>query len=1040
MSEEIDSPEKRLTSYLRDRGKATNKEMIDVIGGDRKLFERVRETLILDAVAGDDADGVGLVYIRRPLDDADVDLASRVGIEPTKLSLRVFVSYGHDSTAPIAKRLARDLKLRGHVVWLDDSQLRAGSDWENSIENGLEWVGSGPDQGVMILLMTPHSVRRPDGYCLNEVTLAISRRIRIVPVMLVDVEPPLSIARIQWLDFRDCIPIDAREACYERKLPALLAALEDNSQGSEGTHARLFNALRPISYDKDIEYHLPRFTGRTWLFREIQDWLDDPHGSAVFWLSGSPGMGKSAIAAWLCTKRPEVVAFHFCRFSSSLKADPAQAVRSIAWQLSTQLPDYFARLTSIPNLEEACDKGDAATLFDLLIIQPLHNLSTPDHVLAIVIDALDEATRLGRNELARFLADEAARLPGWMRLIVTSRPEIEVTRYLQPLDPMILTGSPDNTDDIVEYIQTHIAPYATGGAISQETLAVLLDTSEENWLYISWIQREVQAGRLSLSRPESFPRGLGGVFSQFFDRGMPNVAEYTKRCRPFLELVVAACEPPLTTDLARVLQWSSYELNEVFREFGSLLNQADRHVRMFHRSLQDWLIDPAQAGEYMVDPLAGHRTFAVAGWAEFSSGVANMSDYMKRWLPEHLFAAGRQHELAVCITDARFIGEAFAEGRHLDLARFWGTAGSSEFAHSCEVSFDRLGKEDDPEALLASARGLGQLFLHCGSYDRAIYYFERVLTTALAGGDASTIGFSYLDISWCYRNSEEYDSAIAHADQAVEYFRTAGNRGGWGRAESIKGICLWHQQHDLSALEHLDSARRLGAEAGDDRAEAEALNHSGIVRRSIGQYEDALECLHSAQAFYTKVKDLRGLGKCCNSLGTAYWWSKQYDRALEYYQKADQYNDVCNQHYVAGLTANNLGYLFLETGQNQKALDSFVRSRNIRRRLRIKGYEMIDLSGLALAHHALGNTEKARRLSAEALNGLQSVKNVEDEVRAYYNHYVIMTGGSPEEAESAANALAAAKRLVAERVGQIDEPHARSEFIARVPLIRELVV
>src|ERR1700721_2627937 len=76
----------------------------------------------------------------------------------------------------------------------------AASDWEHYIEQGLEWVGGGQPPGRVVLLMTPHSVRRPDGYCLNEIARALGRDLPVIPVMVSDVEPPLSICRLQWLD------------------------------------------------------------------------------------------------------------------------------------------------------------------------------------------------------------------------------------------------------------------------------------------------------------------------------------------------------------------------------------------------------------------------------------------------------------------------------------------------------------------------------------------------------------------------------------------------------------------------------------------------------------------------------------------------------------------------------------------------------------------------------------------------------------------------------------------------------------------------
>jgi len=55
---------------------------------------------------------------------------------------------------------------------------------------------------------------------------------------------------------------------------------------------------------------------------------------------------------------------------------------------------------------------EAKTLFDLLIVQPLHGgFPDPDRTMIILIDGLDEATREGTNELANFLWSEFAKTP-----------------------------------------------------------------------------------------------------------------------------------------------------------------------------------------------------------------------------------------------------------------------------------------------------------------------------------------------------------------------------------------------------------------------------------------------------------------------------------------------------------------------------------------------------------------------------------------------------------------------------------------------------
>lgn len=392
---------------------------------------------------------------------------------------RIFISYGHDEFVDVARRLKHDLKARGHEVWFDEERLKPGGDWEHYIEEGLEWVAGGERPGRVVLLMTPHSVRRPDGYCLNEIARALSRNLPIVPVMVVWCEPPLSICCIQWLDMRECLPLEQRSERYEAKRGQLLGALEADHLEThvfEAPHVALCKALDPIPFEGDIAPHLRRFIGRRWVFEQVDDWIADPDASRVFWIMGDPGVGKTALAAWLCTHRREIVGMHFCRHGHRQKADPKNCVTSLAYQLATQLPDYGKHLLGL-KLEELVRESDARTLFDRLLVQPLAgNFPRPAERIVVLIDALDEATRDGRNELASFLAAEFARTPDWLRLIITSRPEAEVRAPLQWYMPQVLNASsPDNLDDLRAYLRHELLPFSPAGAVSPDVVETIVE-------------------------------------------------------------------------------------------------------------------------------------------------------------------------------------------------------------------------------------------------------------------------------------------------------------------------------------------------------------------------------------------------------------------------------------------------------------------------------------------------------------------------------------------------------------------------------------
>src|SRR5215469_2591912 len=290
---------------------------------------------------------------------------------PGPESSRIFISYAHDRHKDVATRINQDLQSapNAYSTWFDDRELTAGSDWERAIENGLDWTSAAasPNRGYLLLLMTPHAVRRPDGYCLNEIARAIERKLTIVPVMVETCEPPLSICRIQWLDMRDCVPLEESGERYAAKFGRLIEALGKGRIDFEGAQSRLAAKLKPVSFEEEIRSHLPHFIGRSWLLKDIDEWLRRPNAQRVFWLTGGPGTGKTALSAWLAHTRAEVAAVYFCRHSNRRDSHhSSRCLLSIAYQLASQIQDYFDRLNTL-TLNDVSDEIAVQDLFDELL-------------------------------------------------------------------------------------------------------------------------------------------------------------------------------------------------------------------------------------------------------------------------------------------------------------------------------------------------------------------------------------------------------------------------------------------------------------------------------------------------------------------------------------------------------------------------------------------------------------------------------------------------------------------------------------------------
>ena len=177
---------------------------------------------------------------------------------------------------------------------------------------------------------------------------------------------------------------------------------------------------------------------RTTILQDIETEIKNVNGPNVIWIRGSPGVGKSALAAsianQLVDQKRHVIPFRFDRTDSTITTSALW--RTVACDLARMFPSLRQHLAQGI---QGRNSSDIDRLFKLLIEEPLFVLvdAIPwEELPVIVIDALDECGGLKHDTSGKEdFRDLLHTLKHWiqvnqlkkLKLVITSRPEDRIT-------------------------------------------------------------------------------------------------------------------------------------------------------------------------------------------------------------------------------------------------------------------------------------------------------------------------------------------------------------------------------------------------------------------------------------------------------------------------------------------------------------------------------------------------------------------------------------------------------------------------------------
>lgn len=922
-------------------------------------------------------------------------------------ALRIFISYGHPE-AEICRRIRKVLLARGHKVWLDTYEIKAGDDWRRSITEGIR------DSQSVLSMLSKYSVRDP-GVCLDEMRIAIGIKGGNIRTILLEpekkVKPPATLSDRQWLDMSEWKEKKEDRAWFDEKMIQLISAIESpENVRFEGEIDLIRGALPNLRHDTSKQNALLQqpFYGRKWLLEKIDDWRMDPRGARMCILYGDPGIGKSSFMAHYMHYFESGAAAFFCEYSKAGSNDPRAVVQTLAYLLACRFPDYRLLLCDI--LANApLSSMNASEQFDLLLANPFSSIMIDGDrgAQCILIDGLDECGSTERNVLTEVLVQYAQRLPHWLRILASSRRVAAVTGPAAGAFHIDMNGDDrKNIRDVEEYLRAELYPEtlenrqkSEAAVFAPEKVPVCRGQSAPNdlsgqdmvsekaricsalaeksggiFLYAVMIVDAVRQGKLDPADLQGYPEGLGGAFFSWFRWLFPERDAYEEIYEPVLSMILSSPEPIPADEIALAMNWTRRKTGTVLRRFSVLLKIEKKKERcetvsFSHKFIADWICSH-EAGMWQADPADGAERLADTFSEICREWPEDLTDYEAMWLRTFLEESGRRREAR------RLKGNTGLLRRLLDAGIRCRYAEDHEKALrylqeaallSVDIQETSVNDLDVNPELADALQVTGEVFRELG-------------TELENSGNAENLEGALIDYDKYLQAASRLYSSNESEKYALLYARALGCMGDayrkYGTKDGLQKSITWYQKRETLLKTLLDRQP-------SEKVRSDVYTVCWQFMKTymeLGGEEDHAKALAYAEMCIEQAEHLND-GKTSDSLsnrGFAYLWKggvlythagedlqqltaveKDFLCAVNDFEQAVRREPSLKNCHSLGIGLFRLGEVYGRFGTQEKyrmAVETYTRCRALGKELWEKSHTPDRLRELALACRALGRS------------------------------------------------------------------------------------
>ncbi|KAG6332621.1 hypothetical protein ID866_6466 [Astraeus odoratus] len=346
---------------------------------------------------------------------------------------------------------------------------------------------------------------------------------------------------------------------------------------------------------------------RSEVLAEIMRWFEDPSVNAprILWLHGQAGKGKSAIAHTIAMwfKNTGRLASCFC-FARDRQAERLELkmFRTIARDMATYDPllrRAVADAVAADNSLKAT--SDVTQQWEDLILGPVSRVSGGLVSKLVVIDALDESgLPASREHLLSIIGSKAASLPPNFRILLTSRPLVDIVQALANTAHVRAISLDDvpTSRDIHLYVSQKLATIEEIGDVEIMQIVEKSDGLFE-WarLACEFIQ-PTTAGETAIERFEDLMkhgpengRMLDSVYHAILESAIGKRSIALERFRSVMQQILCMLEPVPMEALNAMrsvfpAKGDRYKVEIILRYMGSLLSGVTNQVWDAERGMQ----------------------------------------------------------------------------------------------------------------------------------------------------------------------------------------------------------------------------------------------------------------------------------------------------------------------------------------------------------------------------------------------------------------------------------------------------------------------